>query len=37
MAVLIFSTNAPIDRMIPKGVTFAAAVEGAGGGLDTTA
>ena len=33
MAVLMFSTNAPIDRMIPRGVI--PEVPGAGAALDT--
>ena len=39
MAVLIYSTNAPIDRMIPKGVTPAPpsdAAMGAVAGPDTS-
>lgn len=40
MAILIYSTNAPIDRIIPRGVfpsTLLNATAGAVDGLDTAA
>ena len=39
MGVLIYSTNAPIDRMIPKGVVFSQSSDapmGAVAGLETS-
>ena len=40
MAILVFSTNAPVDRIIPRGVipsNFLNATTGAVSGLDTVA
>lgn len=40
MAILIYSTNAPIDRIIPRGVVplnFVNATTAAVGGLDSAA